>query len=88
MSAVDLWVDFNELDERNRLSSLIEFISPGVRKLAVGAIIMVGDYEGNRSEAEVIAMDDEVVEVALRGHSCGSEDDAACPVDDRELLGA
>lgn len=87
MTSVDLWVDFNELDERNELSSLVEYLSPGVPMLQVGSEITVGDTEGNSSQAQVTAVDDGVIVVALRGQRrrAGA---SSVPLANRELLDA
>jgi hypothetical protein len=88
MSAVDLWVDFNELDEHNKLSSLAEFVSPGVKSLSIGTVISVGDYEGNRCEAEVLVVDDDLIEVALRGDVFHRADGSTCPISDWDFQDA
>lgn len=49
-----VWVDFNDCDERGLTSTLARFAAPGV-DLSVGARVLAGDHEGNLCWAEVRA---------------------------------
>jgi len=72
----DLWVDFNDADAKDRLSTLLEFATPGAR-IDVGEIILVADDEGNRAEAYVAGIyPNGVVELVLQGETFVSGEDA------------
>lgn len=79
----DLWVDFNDADAKDRLSTVLEYATPGAR-IDVGTTIVVGDDEGNRCSAYVLSVDEDgVVELALDGDSFqngAQEDDRALAV--------
>ena len=47
-----VWVDFNDRDERGRALTLGKFAEPGV-DLTIGSRVLAGDYEGNLCWAEV-----------------------------------
>lgn len=64
MPGYDLWVDFNDVDNRCRLASLARF-SSGAAPLVKGRLIRVGDDEGNTSLAHVVANDGKLVEVEV-----------------------
>jgi len=53
-----LWVDFNEVDKRDHLTSLAEFAEKGV-VLALGQTILVGDDDGNLCSALVTDLSDD-----------------------------
>ena len=57
---IDLWVDFNSVDENGVTTSLIEFARPN-RLLAVRAIVTVGDDDGNTAKAKIIHITDSFV---------------------------
>ena len=64
MTERDLWVDFNDADRQYRISTLLRFAdTPG--KLFVGARVLVGDDEGNRCFADVIAIGDDEIDLVL-----------------------
>ncbi|MGH9124883.1 MAG: hypothetical protein ACRDZ8_09185 [Acidimicrobiales bacterium] len=57
------WVDFNNLDGL-RTTTLRRFVQDGVH-LAVGTELVVGDDEGTECRAKVIALDGELVDLAV-----------------------
>jgi hypothetical protein len=48
-----VWVEFNDLDSRGRVTTLAEHAAPGV-SLRRCAVVVVGDDEGNRATARVV----------------------------------
>lgn len=65
MTARQLWVDFNDVDDRGHVDTLAKFAEPGA-DLSIGARLLVGDDEGNLSEAEVISVNaNGIVRLAL-----------------------
>lgn len=62
----DLWVDFNEVGDDSRVCTLLKFARPGA-SISVGAKIAVGDDEGNRCQAQVVGIDDGLVELVVDG---------------------
>ena len=64
MAPRDLWVDFNDVDDDSRTSSLLRFAAPG-SAIEVGEHILIGDDEGNLCEADVVGISGEVVELVL-----------------------
>jgi hypothetical protein len=63
MPVYDLWVDFNDADNRSRLTSLVRF-STGT-PLTKGRLIRIGDDEGNTSLAHVVVNDGDLIEVEM-----------------------
>jgi hypothetical protein len=60
-----LWVDFNDIDEEGRTTTLARFASPEVA-LSSGLRLPVGDDDGNICDADVIEISpDGVVTLAL-----------------------
>lgn len=51
-----LWVDFNDVDERGYVLTLLKFREPGVT-FEVGDRIVVGDDEGTRAYADVVEVE-------------------------------
>jgi hypothetical protein len=49
----DIWVEFNDLDDRGRVTTYADVAEPGV-PLFRGALVVAGDDEGNRARARVI----------------------------------
>jgi hypothetical protein len=49
----DIWVDFNDVDDRGQVVTFSDFAEPGVT-MARGAAVVAGDDEGNRADARVI----------------------------------
>lgn len=50
---IDVWVDYNDLDEQGRVLTLRRFFM-GESKAVVGRRVHTGDYEGNRCDGTVI----------------------------------
>jgi hypothetical protein len=60
----DLWLDFNDVGSDSHAQSLLEYATPG-STLSLGSRIVVGDDEGNRCDATVVAIRGDVVEVVV-----------------------
>jgi hypothetical protein len=50
----DVWADFNDIDERGQLLTLVRFATG---KLFAGQRVTAGDIEGNRCDASVVDID-------------------------------
>ena len=49
----DIWVDFNDVDERGVARTLEKFAEPGI-SIAPGAELLAGDDDGNLCKGRVI----------------------------------
>ena len=65
---VQLYVDFNAVDADGCLSTLTEFASePSV--ITPGAMLIVGDEEGNSAKARILSVDAGLVRLELQAGS-------------------
>ncbi|HAM00765.1 MAG TPA: hypothetical protein DCQ30_00830 [Acidimicrobiaceae bacterium] len=53
---MDVWVDYNDLDEQGHVLTLRRFFM-SESTAVVGRRVLTGDYEGNRCEGTVIAIE-------------------------------
>lgn len=53
MSGYDIWVDFNDIEQDNRVFGAKRFAVPGT-DFSVGTHHVVGDYEGNRCNGVIV----------------------------------
>lgn len=61
----EVWVDYNDVDEREHVLTLGKFFAPQIRP-EVGQHVMTGDFEGNRCAGTVVEIGDRgVVTIAL-----------------------
>jgi len=72
------WVDFNNIHE-NCTTTLYEFVDEGV-ELYLGAVLSVGDEDGNVCEAVVTSLEFPIVGLELRMKTFFSDKDFAVPV--------
>jgi hypothetical protein len=64
-----IWVDFNEQDDKGRALTLCRFVEPGV-DLSLGARILAGDHEGNLCWANIANVTaNGVITLALDGET-------------------
>lgn len=59
---LDLWVDFNEVDEDGHLVTLTQFARID---LTLGTFVLVGDHDGTTGKATVIGVEGELVTLSL-----------------------
>ncbi|MCU1490833.1 MAG: hypothetical protein JWM85_2238 [Acidimicrobiaceae bacterium] len=64
MADRDLWVDFNDADHQNRISTLLRFADVN-RVFEIGESVVVGDDEGNFCHAVVEAIGERVIDLVL-----------------------
>ena len=61
----EVWVDYNDVDERENVLTLVKFFAPGI-KASVGLRVRTGDFEGNRCEGTIVELQDRgVVAISL-----------------------